>query len=227
MATYFELCNDVLQELGLSKVNAFSGLTTRLHLDVKNKIQKVNRDVLLEHKAICRERTTTITVLANETSVSNSINGEIKEKFGGVVDISAGTEYDFHFRHEDFVLGRVSGEVYGVYNDNLLFAPYPEDRELTVYYYTYDEAKDSSNVDKSTLVLEDDTSIIPTKLQYKILVNGACYEMKKRENNTRVSHWLREFTAGKMNLNAYSRTEDEQPVISIGRNQFDFRRSLT
>ena len=56
MATYFELANYVLSELKLSTVTDFSQLTTRLHLQILDKLNKINQDVLIGNLIECRKR---------------------------------------------------------------------------------------------------------------------------------------------------------------------------
>ena len=227
MKTFFQLCNLVLEELGLSEVQSFSDLdSTRTGKQIKTKIQIVNENTLLENNVFCRERKTTITVPALATYVSFDINGEIKREYNGIIDVSNKAKYTYMPDASDFEMGNVSGEIYCIDDNKILLASYPTERQLTVKYYTYDNAKDSLGVDKDNLELEDDYSIIPQQLQHKILVYGACYEIKKRDTNSRTPFWFKEFTGAKNSLRSMIRSEDEMARLLIGSEQYDFRRNL-
>ena len=226
MSTYFELCNAVLQELGYRTKSSFTEFTTREELEIKRKVSDINRDVLLDNNLMVRKRYTQITVPANSTEYTNNINGEIVIQDGGIVDLTNKTKYQYNDNHEDFFLGTSAQEDYGVFNGKLLFTPNSSDRILNVYYYTYHSAKDNAGLDKSVLSLTDDTSIIPFNLQTKILVNGTCYELKKRGDNSRIAYWETEFVKGKNMLNSYSSTEDAKSKIVIGSEQFSVVRNI-
>jgi hypothetical protein len=226
MATTLELINEILQELGYRTKDALSDLTTREELDIKRKLKNLNTEVLHEMKISPRKRSTKISVPANITEIKNLINGEVLLEPGGIIDESKKLTYKYNKNHQDFLLGNTSETDYSVFADKLLFTPQSYSRTLTVYYYTFDTAQTDKKVDKAYLEDETDTSLIPTGLQQKVLVNGVCFELKKRSNNTRVPFWQSEYIDGRNQLRSYSVTQDEEPKFTVGAEQYSFVRDV-
>lgn len=226
MPTTLELANQILQELGYRTKTALSLFQTREELDILRELKNINADVVLDIKFNARKRYMSLTVDANDTEVVNTINGEIILEDGGIIDLTNKIKYIFNPAHQEFYLGTTAENEYSVFADNLLFTPNSASRTLNVYYYTFDAAKDSEGKDKENLSAESDTSIIPEQLQYKILVNGVCYKLKKRSNNARVPFWLSEYTDGRNQLRTYSLSEDCEAKLIIGSEQYSFVRNV-
>ena len=135
-----------------------------------------------------------------------------------IIDATNREVYQYNDKFNEFYMGWASGTQYGLLNNTLLFAPYTVPRTLTVFYYTFNSAQDVNGNDIQSLTTDTDTTIIPAVSDFaeKILVNGVCYEIKKRTDNTRIQYWLDQFKSGQNELRNYAQGEDQSCQFIVG-----------
>lgn len=239
---YFEVINEVERTLGRPVTSTFAGLTNQFQLNIKDLVNKVNKDVLTSFTYPCRERTTTITISAETTeeysTVTNTIDGEIAKDSNGrslIYDTSDKAYYSYNPNKVEFILGEANPREYGFRNNLILFDAYGEDRTLTVEYYTnklaldntaYEDFIEGTTTEKTNMTSETDYSIIPTFLHESILVQGTCYYFEVQKNESlKVAAFKKQFEEGVKMLNAHNLAEEQESQIKIGNLDRDLRRS--
>jgi len=225
MSTYFELITKVLQELKYPTVSTFSALTNPEHLEIKDAMNKVNRDTLLSDGYNTRERVDSLTIPANTTdyftTVTDTLPGEVKEN-GIIVDNSS---YEFVSDVSRFYTENVSEFNYGRLRNDFYFKSKDSARTATVLYLTRNFAETSGGTEKENMTLEDDTSIIPEEIQEQVLVFGTCYAFKGSNSaDKRLAYWNAEYGNGIRQLNDYNFSQDADLKFTIDDNR-DLRHS--
>ncbi len=209
---YFDLINSCLVELNFRKQLFFSNLTKLDHLKIKNLLNRVNAEICSSENWWFRESKTTMTINANTIEHSNPVNGKIT---GIIID---NLEYFYDYDFEKFYKNTYSGQTYSFFNDKILFPKLSENKTATIFYLTNNFAKNAAGELKSSMVLEDDTSIIPESFQESILVYGVCTRFKAMPTNPKYQHWLSEYTNALRNLRSQGfRAKLENPEVIISK----------
>ena len=216
---YFQIITRVLQELKYPTVATFSNLTNPEHLQIKNLINVVNRDILLSAGYNVREKSRNFNIPANTsnyTRVYNSINGEIKRN-GVIVDEEV---YNLEQDISKFITGNVDETEYCIYGQYFYFGSKNEIRTANIMYLTYNLAENSSGVEQEELILETDVSIIPEQLVEQILVYGTCYYYKgSNSTDARMAFWLQQYNNGIKSLNGFNQSQDQRIEVIIPTNK--------
>lgn len=232
---YFGIINRAERILGRPVTNSFSGLTNEFQENIKSLVKQVNKDVLMAFTYPCRERETTLAIEAEEdedySSVINTISGEIN----CVYNTDDEGYYKYNKNKADFILGHAKANDYGFRNNEMLFCADDEARTLTIEYYTnklalddtaYEDFVEGTTVEKDSLTLTSDYSILPSFLHESILAYGACYYFEAQKNESRkVVTFKGLFEAGIRQLNAHNRAEEQEYELEMGNLKHDLRRS--
>lgn len=232
---YFAVINRVERVLGRAVTSTFSDLTNEFQLNIKALVNQVNKDVLMAFTYPCRERSTTLAVEAesteNYTSVTNSIDGEIKCIYDATDDE---IYYTYKPNASDFILGYSGAYEYGFRNNLIFFTANTSARTLTVDYYTnklaltataYEDFVEDTTTEKGEMSLETDYSILPSFLHEPILVYGTCFYYESQKNESvKVLTFKEKFQAGIRQLNAHNRSDEQGFIFQIGDLDKDLRR---
>ena len=149
---------------------------------------------------------------ANTGEAENPIAGRIEAV---IID---GQKYNYYDDFEKFFVNSQPSNTYSLYDDKILFPVFNANKNVEILYYTSNYAKDSEGLEKPSLELSDDESLIPAPFAEPILVYGSCMRLKGNPQHIRFSYWLSMYKDSLANLRSrVSATIDETPNVRLFR----------
>lgn len=190
---FFDLCNEVLDELYYEQVDTFE------ELDDTTEGRKVKK---LLNRAL-------ITVCNNENS-----NWQFRETNSAIILVEGQSEYErpngfiryikrndenlvltYVEEHKDYPDDTTGDPVqYWMDNERIRFFPIPSEtgKQLNVHLYTNDYAKDCNGILKQEMECECDTPIIPNKHR-NILVYRVCADWRANDADAKSQYYDRKY----------------------------------
>lgn len=183
---FLELINKCLVELNYKQVNAFTELTKNEHKKIINILNVLNSEVCQYAKWNFLLRKSSFILHAGMNEVDNTVNGRISQL---LIDSH---EFQYYENASDIINRKIKGKnLYSEYDDKIILAKtFDEDKIVEVIYYTYNCAFDGNRNEKSSLLEENDTSIIPMPFVEPILVFGTCMRLKGNPQHIRFNYWV-------------------------------------
>jgi len=211
---YFELCNDVLEELYYEKVDSFDELDT---IAEGRRVKKMLNQAL---SYICNNENEAWEFRNKQTELVLVPGMKTYDRPHGMIEYLKYTD-------QDLVLQYIEGhrylpnECYGmpvqyyISNDKLNFFPVPseaeDDRIIKVEYYTDDFAEDCCGLGKPVMKLETDTPIIPARHR-DILVWKVCADWRANDRDGTYEHYEAKFKRAYRALRADCRRTLDKPT---------------
>ena len=151
-----------------------------------NILNVLNSEICLYEKWNFLIRETELTLGANLKEISNTINGRISQI---LID-------DIPFLYCDnaglILAGKYANKnIYSFRNNKILFAKtFPENKQVKVIYYTYNNVKSEQGTEKAKFELSTDETLIPEPFAEPVLVYGTCMRLKGNPQHIRFNYWL-------------------------------------
>lgn len=183
---FLEIINKCLVELNYKEVNAFAELTKNEHKKIMNILNVLNSEICQYAKWNFLVRKEILPLPAGSAEVENTVKGKISQL---IIDSQ---NFDYHDNPGEILTGKRKGQnLYSCYDDKIIFSKtFDEDKNIEVIYYTYNNAVDSTGMEKSMLVAETDESLIPMPFLEPILVYGTCMRLKGNPQHIRFNYWV-------------------------------------
>lgn len=192
---YFELCNDVLEELYYEKANTFEELATTAE---GRRVKKMLNQALSyicnnENQAWEFRNTNTQIVLVPDMKTYDRPNGYIEYMKYEDQDLVLS-----YYKDHKYLPRSSQGLPTGYYisNDKINFFPTPsqaeDDKIINIEYYTDDFAKDCCGLGKPDMKLEYDEPIIPARHR-DILVWKVCADWRGNSADSVYQHYQDKF----------------------------------
>lgn len=207
---FLELINKCLLELNYKQVGTFAELVKNDHKKIKNTLNIVNQEICNSENWNFLLRKTILTIPADTTEVSNTIDGRILHLY---ID---GQKYYYKEDFEPFLTGNTANCSYSVCNDKLLFPKFKQPKNAQVLYYTRNCVKALDNTEKDEMTLETDTSLIPMPFAQQLLIYGTCLRVKANPSYVRFSYWISMYKEALANLKTKTSVDAENaPFIRL------------
>ena len=195
---YLELINKCLLELNYREVNAFSELVKNDHKRIMAILNVINREICNSDNWNFLLRAKTINIPANTTMVENIVNGRILHL---LID---GVKYKFKGDFEKFLTSNVTGEIYSICANQLLFPKFSTNKTAEIIYYTKNSAIDTEGTEKDELEYENDESLLPMPFAEQLLVYGTCLRLKGNPSYIKFNYWISMYKEALLNLKSKS-----------------------
>lgn len=209
---YFELVNKCLIEMNYKTCDEFTDLVKNDHVKIKNILNVINAEICGFDNWNFLLRKMEIYLPKKTGEILNTISGRIHSLY---ID---NKKYNFFNDFEKFMLNKQPSDTYTVFNDKILVPMFDSDKTIEIVYYTNNFAKDSYGFDRSSMLKEDDESVIPTQFVEPILVYGTCMRFKGNSEYSKFSFWYGMYKDSLANMRAKIGTSaNETPKISIKR----------
>lgn len=216
---YFELCNDVLEELYYEKVDTFEELDT---IAEGRRVKKMLNQAL---SYICNNENEAWSFRNKETQIVLVPGMDAYDRPNGFI------EY-MKYANQDIVLNYVNDYkylpntsnglpvLYYISNDMINFFPTPSEAEddliINVEYYTDDFAEDCCGLGKPVMKFETDTPIIPARHR-DILIWKVCADWRANDADAHFQHYQSKFKKAYKALKMdCARTLDKPQGFQIG-----------
>lgn len=210
---FLELINKCLLELNYKQVSSLSELIKNDHKRIIGIINIINKEICTIDGWNFLLRKTKLTLPANTTELTNTVNGRILYLFIG------GVKYDFCDDVELFINGKVKDRTYSVFSDKLLLPAFDKDKTVDVIYYTKNCVLDSNNNEKTDFENENDSSLIPMPFAEQLLVYGTCLRLKANPQYFKFSYWMSMYKEALVNLKSKTSVSTQNaPVVKLFRN---------
>lgn len=193
--TYFDLCNDILEELYYEKVDTFEELDT---IAEGRRVKKMLNQALSyicnnENEAWEFRNKETEIVLVPGMKTYDRPNGFIQYMKYPCLDLVLG-----YYEDHKYLPHNTTGLPVGYYisNDKINFFPTPSESEddviIKVEYYTDDFAEDSCGLGKPEMKLANDVPIIPARHR-DILIWKVCADWRGNDADGNYIHYQSKF----------------------------------
>lgn len=215
---YFDLCNEVLEELYYEKVDTFE------ELDNITEGRRVKRMLNQALEYICNNENEAWEFRNKETELVLVGGMKTYDRPNGFIEYMKYTDQDIVLQYiqDHRYLPR---ECYGlpvqyyISNDMLNFFPVPSDTEtdktIKIEYYTNDFAEDCNGIGKPKMTCECDTPIIPARHR-DILVWKVCADWRANSRDGNYEHYEAKFKRAYRALKMDCRRTLDKPMgISI------------
>ena len=209
---YLELINKCLVELNYKQVSTFAELIKNDHKKLKNILNLINTEVCRLDKWNFLLKKVNLVLPKNTGEIKNTISGRIS------LVLVDGVRYEFFEDFKKFLTNSQPLNTYSEFNDKLLFPIFDKNKTIEIVYYTGNNAKDSDGNEKTLMLAEEDSSLIPDPYAEPILVYGACMRLKANPQHAKFSYWLSMYKEALANLRSKETVSiDATPMIKLFR----------
>lgn len=208
---YFQLCNDILQEMYYEQALTFADLEDTMEgRRVKNKLNQILTQLVMNEKDIWtfREKTKSIYLIGDQQEYDLP-NGFIEH----IVPVAYPAPLIYTPDWKYLPMNSHGRPIrYWIWNNKIVMFPIPnasnEGLEMKMRYLTNDCAVDDNGCLKEKLELETDEPIIPN--QYRdILIYGVCKDLRASSNDAKSDFFAKRYKElYKQMLSSCNRSDD-------------------